>query len=124
VRDEYGDDYVTLTDEEGNDLELIYMDTVEMDCELYMCFIPADMDEDDEDYGLVILRVDDIDGEEYLSTVDDDDELERVFQRFFELLSDDVGDRIADLDNDPDGDLDNGPDGGPDDDLDNDLDDD
>ena len=46
-------------------------------------------DEDDPDNGLVILKVIHEDGEDLLSTLDSDEELEAVYVQFMELLFDD-----------------------------------
>ena len=49
---------------------------------------PKDVDADDEEYGLVIMKGIEEGGEELLSTLDSDEELETVYQlfmdRFFE----------------------------------------
>jgi len=87
---EYGNDYVMLSDDEGNEFELEHLDTTEIDGKLYMAFLPADMEEDDEDFGMVILKVVVVNDEEILSTVDDELELNNVYARFIERLSDDI----------------------------------
>jgi len=92
VSDEYGNDFITISDEDGTEFELEHLDTVEQGGRVYMAFLPADMDEDDEDYGLIILKATYKDGEEVLTTLDDDDELESVFECFVERLSDDIDD--------------------------------
>ncbi len=55
---------------------------------VYMAFLPTDIDEDDEDYGLIILKVIVEDGEEILGSVDDPDELEEVYELFASVLFD------------------------------------
>jgi len=87
--DEYGNDYVTISDDEGNEFELEHLDTAELNGKIYMAFLPADMDEDDEEFGLIILSVIEKDGEEILTTIDDDEELAIVYEHFIERLSDD-----------------------------------
>jgi len=99
VSDEYGNDFVTISDEDGNEFELEHLDTVEQGGKFYMAFLPADLDEDDEDYGLIILRMTQVDGEEVLTTLDDDDELNEIYECFIERLSDDIDE---DIDNDID----------------------
>ena len=89
MSDEYGNDFITISDEDGTEFELEHLDTVEQGGRVYMAFLPADMDEDDEDYGLIILKVTYKDDEEVLTTLDDEEELESVFARFVERLSDD-----------------------------------
>ena len=83
----YGNDFISLTDENGNEFELEHLDTIEYNDALYMAFLPADMDEDNEQYGMIILKVAAENGEEILVTVDDDNELEAVFNLFIELFS-------------------------------------
>ena len=92
MSEEFGPDFVTVTDEDGNEIELEHLDTLEVDGTTYMAFFPAqfaDAEEepvDDEEYGLIILKVIQENGEELLSTVDDDNELEMVYEQFMEIL--------------------------------------
>ncbi len=88
MSDAFGNDFITLTDDEGNSFELEHLDTLEIDDETYMAFLPADMSEDDEDFGIIILKVIEEDGEEIFGSVDDEDELNRVYERFMEILFD------------------------------------
>jgi len=85
---EYGNDFVTISDDEGNDFVLEHLDTIEIDDTFYMAFLPTELEEDDDDYGLVILKVVEEDGEEVLISVDDDDFLESLYERFMERLTD------------------------------------
>ena len=89
---EYGNDFVTIVDDDGEEFELEHLDTVEIGGELYMAFVPADMDEDDEDFGLVILKVVPQDDEDALVTIDDEDELNTVYATFVERLSEEEED--------------------------------
>ena len=48
------------------------------------------MEEDDPDYGIIILRsVIDEKGEEVFESIDDEDELDDVYQHFMKILFDD-----------------------------------
>jgi len=87
LSEEYGNDFITISDDDGNEFELEHLETIEVDGTLYMAFLPADMDEEDENYGLIILKKATVDGEETLTTVDDDKELAVVFERFVEVFS-------------------------------------
>jgi len=89
MSEEYGSDFITVTDEDGNDFELEHLGTLERGDETYMAFVPADMDEEDEDFGIIILRVEEQDGEQLLSDIDDEDELNGVYEQFMEELFDD-----------------------------------
>lgn len=92
MSDEFGPDFITVTDEDGNDIELELLDALEHNGETYMAFCPAveeGADDDGEDYGLVILKSIEEDGEELLSTLDTDDELNEVYDLFMERLFED-----------------------------------
>ena len=89
MSEEYGSDFITVTDDDGNSFELEHLDTLELDGETYMAFLPADMDEDNEDYGIVLLKTVEEDGEEMFVTIDDPEELERVHNKFMEVWFDD-----------------------------------
>ncbi len=62
---DYGSDFVSVTDEDGNEFELEHLDTIEMEDRIYMAFLPADMDENDDDYGMVILEAIEENGERF-----------------------------------------------------------
>ena len=89
---DYGNDFITITDDDGNEFVLEHLDSVELNGKFYMAFLPADMDEDDEDFGLIIMRVTEKDGEEVLATLDDEEELAMVYECFVERLSDENDD--------------------------------
>jgi len=82
---EYGNDFVVLTDEDGNEVELEHLDTVEYNDQVYMAFIPAEMKLEDS-YELIIMKVEMEGDEEVLVTLDDEDELGEMFQIFSERL--------------------------------------
>ena len=87
MSEDFGPNFITLTDEEGNEFELEYIDALEQDGQTYMAFFPAvEEDAAEEDLGLVILKSIMVDGEEQLSTLDSDEELNRVYDLFMEQL--------------------------------------
>ena len=88
MNEEYGSDFITVTDEEGNEFELEHLDTIEINDQTYMAFLPADMDENDEDYGMILMKVTEEDGEEVLITLDNEDEAEMAYNKFMEQLFD------------------------------------
>ena len=81
----YGDDYITISDEDGNEYTLEHLDTMELNGEYYLAFVPADIDETDENYGLLILKREGPEEDAYL-VLPEDDELERVYNKFMERL--------------------------------------
>lgn len=91
----FGPDFITVTDEDGNDFELELVDTLEHDGITYYAMFPAvdadeetgepkDVDADDEEYGLVIMKAIMENGEELLSTLDSEEELEKIYDLFME----------------------------------------
>lgn len=93
MEEDFGATFITLTSEDGEELELEYLDTLEYNDNVYMAFfptVPDDVDpeslEEDEEYGLIIMKVVEVDGEEQLATLDSDEELEEVYQQFMEAL--------------------------------------
>ena len=78
--------FVDITDEEGNNFRLEIVGEVEYEDALYRVFLPTDIDEDDPTYGYIILKCSQVDGEEMLDTVDDEEELEKVYAVFMEEL--------------------------------------
>ena len=80
--------YVDITDEEGNNFKLEVVGEVEYEDALYRVFLPTGMEEDDPDYGFIILKCTEVDGEEMLDSVDDEELLEKVYAVFMEELFD------------------------------------
>ena len=85
----FGSDFLTITDEFGEEFNLEHLATAEFEGQLYMAFLPADIDEDHEDYGVVILKVVEDNEEFLLETLEDESELGRVFDFFADTLAND-----------------------------------
>ena len=93
MSEDYGSDFITIIDDDGQEFELEVLDTMDYKGQTFTAFLPANMDEDDPDYGIVILRsVIDENGDELFESIDDDDELQDVYERFMVLLYDDEED--------------------------------
>lgn len=99
----FGPDFITVTDEDGNDFELELVDTLEYGGITYYAMFPAveaddetgepkDVDADDEEYGLVIMKAIEENGEELLSTLDSDEELEKIYDLFMERFFEEEAD--------------------------------
>lgn len=94
MSEEYGPDFITVTDEDGNDIELELLDVLEHKGQTYMAFFPAvleedEVNEDSDDYGMVILKSIQENGEELLSTLDSEEELTEIYDLFMEMLFED-----------------------------------
>ncbi len=86
MAEEYGKNFLVLTDEDGKDFEVEHLDTVEYNNQVYAAFIPASMSLEDS-YELIIMKIELADdGEEYLVTLEDEDEEAELFQIFSERL--------------------------------------
>ena len=80
----------TLTDEEGNEHEFELMDVMEENGTVYYALVPYTEEPDamiEEDTELVILKVGEENGEEFLATIDNDDEYERIGNIFIDRIS-------------------------------------
>ena len=88
MSEEFGPTFITVTDEDGNEIALEFIDALEYNGQMYQAFSPAETEEDEDnpDNGLVILKVIHEDGEDLLSTLDSDEELEAVYELFMESL--------------------------------------
>ena len=87
MSEDYGADFISVTDEDGNEFELEHLGTLEHKGVIYMAFVPADMDEEDEDFGMIILQVmQDENGEDILADVEDAELLNDVYEQFMEEI--------------------------------------
>ena len=91
MSEDFGPTFITVTDEDGQEIVLEFIDALEHNGQLYQAFFTAETedDEDNPDNGLVILKVIHEDGEDLLSTLDSDEELDAVYDLFMENLFDD-----------------------------------
>ena len=80
------DNVVVLTDEDGNDTEFEWLDTVEMDDNQYVVLLPMEEEEAEE---VVILRLERDGEEENFVSVDSEEEINKVFEIFKERNADD-----------------------------------
>ena len=81
-------------DDDGQESELEVVDSIEYKDQTFTLFLPADLSEDDPDYGFIILReVADENGDTVFESIDDEDELNDVYEHFMTLLFDDEDDQ-------------------------------
>lgn len=85
MADEYGSDFITITDEDGNEFEVEVLSTVEYNGASYMAVIPAD-GEDDLRLEVSILKSVEEDGEPLLCAIDDEAELQAVYDLVMDSL--------------------------------------
>lgn len=85
MADEYGSDFLTIVDEDGNEYELEVLTTLEWNGSSYMAVIPASAG-DDEELEVSILKSVEEDGESILCAIENEQELQDVYDQIMELL--------------------------------------
>ena len=92
IDSEYGNDILTLEDDDGVEHTFEALDSIENAGTRYLALSPVydDPQQTLADSGeLVILRVVEADGEEFLETIDDEDEMDEIADIFMERLEED-----------------------------------
>ena len=85
------DNIVILNDEEGNEVKFEFLDLVELDNEEYVVLLPVTEEGEEEEGEVVILKVEDSDGdsdEESYVGITDEEILNKVFEIFKEKYKD------------------------------------
>ena len=80
----YGSDFMTIVDEDGEEFELEVLTTLEYNGCSYLAVIPAG--EEDSNLEISILKSVEEDGEPILCAIEDDAELETVYQLIMDTL--------------------------------------
>lgn len=86
MEQEFGSDFITITDEDGVEYELEVLNTIEYEGSVYYALVPAESDDDAEDLEVSILKAVEENGEEILCAVEDDAELEAVYALMIDQL--------------------------------------
>ena len=84
--DHYGSDFITIVDEDGEEYELEVLTSVEYNGQTYMAVIPAGDEEADPEVS--ILKSVEEDGEPILCAIEDEQELEDVYNYIMDKLYD------------------------------------
>ena len=88
---EYNPDIVSVVDEDGKEHVFEELDRIETDSGRYVALLPMYDDPQqmlDDSGELIILRVEEENGETYLCPIEDEDEFNEIGQAFEERLSD------------------------------------
>ena len=86
MQDQYGSDFITISDEDGKEYELEVLSTLEYNGSSYMAVIPAAQPGEDPDYGVSILKSTEEDGEPILSIIEDEQELQAAYDLIMDQL--------------------------------------
>lgn len=85
MADTYGSDFMTIVDEDGLEYELEILTTLEYNGNSYMAVIPAS-DGEGEDLEVSILKSIEEDGEPILCAIEDEQELQAVYDLIMDQL--------------------------------------
>ena len=85
MANEYGSDFMTIVDEDGTEFELEVLSTLEYNGCTYLAVIPAGADEE-EDLEVSILKSVEEDGEPILCAIEDEEELQSVYDLIMDEL--------------------------------------
>ena len=87
MADEFGSDFMTIVDEDGTEYEIEVLSTLEYNGCTYMAVTAAVFDEDnDSDPEVSILKSVEEDGEPILCAIEDELELEAVYNLLMDQL--------------------------------------
>ena len=93
MSEEFGNDFITITDDEGNEYEFEVLDMAEIDDNVYAALIPVTDDPEElaeSDGQLVILKiVETEDGDEMMENIENEEELNKVLDEFEKRLTED-----------------------------------
>ena len=86
MADMYGSDYITIVDEDGEEFELEVLMTMEYNGATYQAVIPAVDADEEADLEVSILKNVEEDGEIILCAVEDEQELQTVYDLIMDAL--------------------------------------
>ena len=90
MADQYGSDFMTIVDEDGTEYELEVLSTLEYNGATYLAVVPAVDADEDVDLEVSILKsVEEEDGESILCAIEDEQELQTVYELIMDHLYED-----------------------------------
>lgn len=86
MADQYGSDFITIADEDGNEYELEVLTTLEYNGSTCMAVIPASDGDDPQDLEVSIFKSIEEDDEPILCAIEDEAELRAVYDLIMDSL--------------------------------------
>ena len=86
MEDQYGSDFITIVDEDGTEYELEVLSTLEYDGNTYMAVVPAGESLEEYELEVSILKSVEEDGESILCAIEDEAELQAVYDLIMDSL--------------------------------------
>ena len=84
--DQFGSDFITITDDEGNEFELEVLSTLEYNGNTYLAVIPAEQSLEELQLEVSVLKSVEEDGESILCVIEDEEELQAVYDLIMDSL--------------------------------------
>ena len=86
MSDTYGSDYITIVDDDGQEFELEVLSSIEYNGSTYLAVIPAAESLEELELEVSILKSTEEDGESILSIIEDESELQAVYDLIMDTL--------------------------------------
>lgn len=86
MADQYGFDFITITDEDGAEYELEVLSTLEYNGDTYLAVVPAGDSLEEFQMEVSILKSVEEDGEPILCVIEDEAELQAVYDLLMDQL--------------------------------------
>ena len=86
MEDQYGSDFITIVDEDGTEYELEVLTSLEYNGDTYMAVIPAGESAEEFELEVNILKSVEEDGESILCAIEDEQELQTVYNLIMDQL--------------------------------------
>ena len=86
MADQYGSDFITIVDDDGNEYVLEVLSELEYNGCTYVAVIPAGESQEELQLEVSILKSVDEDGESILSIIEDEEELQAVYDLIMDAL--------------------------------------
>ena len=86
MADNYGSDFLTIVDEDGTEYELEVLTTLDYNGSSYLAVIPAGQSAEEFELEVSILKSVEEDGESILCAIEDEDELQAVYDLIMDTL--------------------------------------
>lgn len=83
---DYGSDFMTIVDEDGTEYELEILSTLEYNGETYLAVVPAGESQEELQLEVSILKSVEEDGEPILCAIEDEGELQAVYDLIMDSL--------------------------------------
>ncbi len=92
MEDQFGSDFITISDEDGTEYELEVLSTLEYNGSTYLAVIPAGESANEFQLEVSILKSVEEDGEPILCAIEDEQELQAVYDLIMDSLYEEESD--------------------------------